>query len=72
VDELSVIGKVQYTINSDTAWKSSLPDDGVYDTTDEQVTIIVSDLKKGNHVLAVSVADDLGNTAYKTWQITID
>lgn len=72
VDELSVIGKVQYTIDSDTAWKSSLPDDGVYDTTDEQVAIVVSELKKGSHVLAVSVADDLGNTAYKTWQINID
>ncbi|MGH2272426.1 hypothetical protein ACQ9LF_11550 [Anaerohalosphaeraceae bacterium U12dextr] len=72
VDELSVIGKVQYTIDSDTAWKSSLPDDGVYDTTDEQIAIVVSDLKKGSHVLAVCAADDLGNTAYKTWQITID
>lgn len=70
-DSWSVVGKVQYTIDSDTSMQSSLPADGIYDTTEEQVTIVVPDLKPGRHVLAVSVADDLGNTAYKTWEVDI-
>ncbi len=33
-DELSAIGKLEYTIDSNTDWISTVPDDLVYDTTD--------------------------------------
>jgi hypothetical protein len=70
-DELSVVARVQYTVDSDTAMQSCLPTDGIYDMTQEAVVIMVPDLKPGQHVIAVSVADDLGNTAYKTWLVEI-
>jgi hypothetical protein len=70
-DEWSVVGKVQYTIDSDTSWKSVLPDDSVYDTTDETMVIVIPELKKGEHVIAVRIADDIGNTAYKSYVVEI-
>lgn len=69
-DEWSVIAKVQYTIDSDASLvQSCLPVDGVYDTAEEAIVIVVPNLKPGAHVLAVSAADDMGNTVYKTWDI---
>jgi hypothetical protein len=70
-DELSIIGKVQYTIDSDASWKSVLPTDGVYDTTKEMFIILVPKLSKGEHVIAVRVADDLDNAAYKSYVVEI-
>jgi hypothetical protein len=71
-DEFSVIGKVEYTIDSDANWLGVLPDDLVYDTTTEDFTIIADDLTPGQHVIALRLADDEGNTAYKSYDFTID
>jgi hypothetical protein len=70
-DELSVVARVQYTVDSDTVMRSCLPMDGIYDMIQEAITIVIPDLKPGQHVIAVSVADDMGNTAYKTWAVEI-
>ena len=70
-DALTVIGKVAYTVNSSEQWNSVLPDDGVCDTTVETFTIRIADLKSGPNVIAVSAADDLGNTFYKTFEVQI-
>ena len=70
-DALTVIGKVAYTVNSSEQWNSVLPDDGVCDTTVETFAIRIADLKSGTSVIAVSVADDLGNTFYKTYEVQI-
>lgn len=67
-DQLSAIGQLQYTVDSNTEWKGTVPDDLVYDTTDEKFTIVIEDLKPGEHILAVKVQDDLGNTTYKTFE----
>jgi len=67
VDELSAIGKVHYTVNSSDKWMGVLPNDLVYDTTSEDVTIVIEDLKTGDNVIAVRVSDDVGNTTYKTF-----
>ncbi|MHC4482296.1 MAG: hypothetical protein ACYSW4_01980 [Planctomycetota bacterium] len=69
VDELSAIGKVNYTIDSNAEWIGSVPDDLVYDTTDEHFTIVIEDLKAGEHIIAVKVSDDVGNTTYKTFEV---
>ena len=69
IDELSAIGKVHYTVDSNTEWISAVPDDFVYDTTDESFTIVIEDLKAGEHIIAVRVSDDVGNTTYKTFQV---
>lgn len=71
-DEFSVIGKVEYTIDSDANWLGVLPDDLVYDTTTEDFTIVVDNLTPGQHVIALRIADDVGNTAYKSYDFIIE
>jgi hypothetical protein len=71
VDLLSVIGHVQYTVDSNSDWIGTLPDDLVYDTTKEDFTIIIEKQKAGDHVIAIKVSDDVGNTAYKTYDVTV-
>ena len=68
-DELSAIGQLQYTVDSDADWKSTVPDDLVYDTTEEDFTIVIEDLKPGEHVIALKISDDIGNTTYKTFEV---
>ncbi len=71
-DELSAIGKLEYTIDSNENWISSIPDDLVYDTTIEHFTIAIDSekyLPKGDHVLTIKVSDSVGNVQYKTFEI---
>ena len=70
-DRLTIIGSVSYTVDSSKEWTSTIPDDFVYDTTSEDFTIVVSDLEAGEHVIAVCLKDDIGNTAYKTFVVEI-
>lgn len=70
-DALSVLGKVRYTIDSNDKWITLLPDDLVYDTLVETFTYHIEDLDPGDHVIAFSVADDLENTQFKTYEVTI-
>jgi hypothetical protein len=70
-DAFTVIGKVQYTVNSNEQWMGTLPVDSVYDTRAEDFVIQIDDLKTGVHVIAVAVSDDLENTNYKTFEVTI-
>lgn len=73
-DELSAIDKLEYTIDSNADWISTVPDDLVYDTTDESFTIMVEKEKKlppGDHVLTIRVKDAVGNTTYKTFEISL-
>jgi hypothetical protein len=74
-DELSAIGKLEYTIDSNRDWISTVPDDLVYDTTSEDFTVRVDKekkLPKGDHVLTIRVGDAVGNTTYKTFEVSID
>jgi outer membrane protein assembly factor BamB len=74
-DELSAIGKLEYTVDSNARWISTVPDDLVYDTTDENFTIRIDaqeDLPKGDHVITVRVSDADGNTTYKTLEVNVD
>lgn len=70
-DELSAIGRLHYTIDSNAEWIGTIPDDLVYDTTDEDFTVVVEDLKAGEHIITVRVSDDVGNTTYKTFEVEI-
>lgn len=71
-DALTMIGKVQYTVNSHEKWIATLPDDQVYDTRQEQFTIELEDLPVGESVIAVAVSDDLDNTRYQTFEVTVE
>ena len=74
-DELSAIDKLEYTIDSNSDWVSSVPDDLVYDTRKEDFTIVIDsekDLPKGDHVLTIKVTDSVGNITYKTYDVNTD
>lgn len=70
-DALSVLGRVQYTVDSNEKWVTALADDGVCDTLTETFAIRIENLASGDHIIAVSVSDDLENTAYKTYEAAI-
>jgi hypothetical protein len=71
-DELSAIGKVEYTVDSDANWIGIVPDDLIYDTTSEDFTIVVEKLSAGQHIISLKLADAVGNTSYKTYEINIE
>ncbi len=70
-DALTVIGKVAYSVNSSDEWISILPEDLIYDTLEEQFTIRIDELDSGPNVIAVSAADDVGNTRHKSFEVQI-
>jgi len=69
VDELSAIGKLEYTVDSNTDWIGSVPDDSVYDTLEEEFTVLIKALVDGDHVISIKAADAVGNVTYKTFEI---
>jgi len=71
-DRLSAIDKVEYTVDSHAEWKGALPDDLVYDTTHEKFTIAISDLKAGEHVIALRLSDQVGNVSYESFEVVIE
>ena len=71
IDRLTVIGQLQYTVDSNADWTGTLPDDLIYDTTKEEFTIIIEKQKPGEHVVAIKISDDVGNTAYQTFEATV-
>jgi len=70
-DEFSAIGRLDYTIDSNAKWIGAIPNDLVYDTLQEDFTIVVEELKAGEHIIAIRVSDDVGNTTYKTFEVNI-
>ncbi len=70
-DELSVISKLEYTINSNAQWRNALPDDLIFDTTDESFTIVTEELDPGEHIIAVRISDSAGNTTYRTFEVSM-
>ena len=70
-DNLSTFAAVSYTVDSGSNWTAVMPNDGVFDTTKEDIKIKLSDLAVGRHVLAVKMTDTAGNTGYKTFDFEI-
>jgi hypothetical protein len=70
-DELSVIRSLEYTIDSNAEWKGAVPDDFVFDTTDESFTVATEDLEPGEHVIALKIKDDVDNVTYKTFELNV-
>jgi hypothetical protein len=70
-DQLSSIGKMDYTVDSNAEWKGAVPDDLVCDTTEEDFTVTIEQMEPGEHVISVRVSDDVGNTTYKTFEVNV-
>jgi len=71
-DQLSAIGKVDYTVDSNAKWKGAVPDDLVYDTMEEDFTVTIEQMEPGEHVISVRVSDDVGNTTYRTFEVNVN
>lgn len=71
-DQLSIVGKVEYSVDSNEKWQSTVPEDLIYDSTMENFVIVTEELKVGDHVITIKASDDVGNVTYKTFEITID
>ena len=68
-DELSAIGMIQYTVDSNKDWIAAVPDDLVYDTLEEDFTVTIEKLSPGEHIISVKVSDAVGNTTYKSFKL---
>ena len=74
-DQLSAIGQLEYTIDSNADWIGAVPNDLVYDTTEENFTIEIDakeKLPKGDHVITIKAGDAVGNTTYKTVEVNVE
>lgn len=60
-DNLTRITKAAYAVDGG-EWTPIFPDDGLFDTASETITLSLPDLKPGTHVLVVRATDAAGNT----------
>jgi hypothetical protein len=65
-DDASVIGAVDYVLDSGENWQMALPNDGIFDSRQEQVEFEQEINEPGEHLLAVRFEDDLGNRTYRS------
>jgi hypothetical protein len=63
-DALSPLTEFRYTIDSDDQWQLVLPEDLIYDSTDETVSVTIAKLAAGRHVVTVRATDALNNSAF--------
>ena len=60
-DNLTRLAKAAYAIDGG-EWIPIFPDDGLFDTTAEAITLTLPALKPGSHVLVIRATDAAGNT----------
>jgi len=70
-DALSTIRAVAFQIDGEDNWQVVLPDDLIYDSTTEAVTIIIPDLESGRHAVSIRAMDSRGNAVYKAMFVNI-
>jgi len=59
-DELTHLVKADYALDGG-SWTPIFPDDGLFDTREEKITLAIPDLKPGVHLLMVRATDSAGN-----------
>ena len=64
-DGLSVIRNMQYVVDSAEQWNYILPQDLIYDSTEESFTVKISDLAPGQHVITLRAEDARGNATFE-------
>lgn len=65
-DNLSPIRSVHYALNGRSDWKLAHPDDGIFDSTSERITVTIADLAPGqHHVVTLRAIDGRGNATYE-------
>ena len=59
-DELTRLVKADYAVDGGT-WTPIFPDDELFDSGEEKITLRIPDLKRGVHLLMVRATDAAGN-----------
>jgi hypothetical protein len=59
-DSFTRLVKAAYSLDGGD-WVAIFPDDGLFDTTTERLTISLTDLKSGTHIVTVRATDAAGN-----------
>jgi hypothetical protein len=59
-DELTRLVKADYALDGG-RWVPIFPDDGLFDTVQEKITLALPDLKPGVHLVMVRATDSAGN-----------
>ena len=64
VDALTPILSISYSVDAEKLYTPILPEDLIYDSTDESWSATILDLAPGGHAVTVRMIDQRGNTAY--------
>jgi hypothetical protein len=70
-DAFSVIRRLDYAIDGQKDWQATIPDDLVFDTTDENFSIVIEGLAAGEHVVTIRLRDDFDNVTYKSFDVDV-
>ena len=63
MDMSTPIQKAVYKIDSDEHWKAIFPDDGIFDSKQEQLLLETGELPEGAHTIIIQVTDSAQNMA---------
>ena len=67
----STVYQAEYAVNAGD-WYIIFPEDGIADSTSEYFTLILDNLKKGEHTIAVRVIDSIGNITTTKKSVSIN
>jgi hypothetical protein len=70
-DALSLVRSVHFAVDGDKMWQVALPNDLVFDSTSETVTIMIAGLAPGRHLISLRAIDGRGNAAYEALLVTV-
>jgi hypothetical protein len=59
-DDYTRLVKAEYSLDGG-PWTPLFPDDGLFDTRDESITLPLDKLKPGTHVIVIRATDAAGN-----------
>ncbi len=64
MDAMNLIQKAVYKIDSDEHWQVIFPNDGIFDSKQEQLLLETGELPEGAHTITIQVTDKAGNMAF--------
>ncbi|NJL31072.1 MAG: hypothetical protein HC898_05285 [Phycisphaerales bacterium] len=70
-DALSPIREVRYTLHGMKDWQTVLPDDKIYDSTSERITIKLTDLGSGPALVTLRALDSMGQARFHAVMLNV-
>lgn len=62
-DKMNIVQKAVYKIDNDEQWKVIFPEDGIFDSKEEQLLLKTGKLPEGSHSITIQVTDRAQNVA---------